>query len=224
MYVQFHVNGKNFCLRVHRLVATCFIPNPLGLPEVNHIDNNPTNNIASNLEWCTKQYNLDYKKNFGTSPAQVQGRPVFAVDMKNGKVIRFETQSEAARQLGIDQRSVNNAIRGRMKTIHGYWLTEDESEITEEKIQEIKAKMLFLGGVIAIDLDTFKVFRFESQAEDARQLDAQRGNIYKVLKGKLNKTSNCWFCYADENAVEKVKSKFGDEIANKVKELMNAIL
>lgn len=46
--------------KVHRLVAQVFIPNPLNLPEVNHKDENKSNNDVSNLEWCTRKYNCEY--------------------------------------------------------------------------------------------------------------------------------------------------------------------
>lgn len=45
---------------IHRLVAIAFLPNPDGLPQVNHKDENPANNAAANLEWCSEVYNHRY--------------------------------------------------------------------------------------------------------------------------------------------------------------------
>ena len=220
MNVHFGVNGKTINLIVSRAVATSFLLNPNNYPEVNHIDNNPKNNTVSNLEWCTKKYNLDYKKNFGTSPAQIQGRPVFAVDLKTGKVLKFESQGEAARQLHLSQGDICSVLKGLYNQTGGYWFTENESEITEEKIQEIKAKTHFLGGVIAINPKNYEVFWFKFQSEAARQLGIDGSHISNVAKGKRHKTCGYWFCYADKNAVEKARSKFGDKVANKVEKLI----
>lgn len=54
-------NGSS-CVReyIHRLLAYYFIPNPLNKKEVNHIDGNKQNNSLDNLEWVTKQENMNH--------------------------------------------------------------------------------------------------------------------------------------------------------------------
>ena len=47
-------------VRVHRIVAEAFIPNPNNYPCINHKDFNRQNNTVDNLEWCTTQYNAQY--------------------------------------------------------------------------------------------------------------------------------------------------------------------
>lgn len=55
-------NGKKINVSVHRLVAMAFIdnPDPNIYTEINHKDENKTNNNVNNLEWCTHIYNLNY--------------------------------------------------------------------------------------------------------------------------------------------------------------------
>lgn len=63
-------NGKRKMLLVHRLVAAAFIPNPYGFEQVNHIDENKSNNAVENLEFCNAKYNINYgTRNERTSKA-----------------------------------------------------------------------------------------------------------------------------------------------------------
>ena len=57
---QLYSNSKRKSFLVHRLVAQAFIPNPDNLPQVNHRDENPSNDSVDNLEWCDGKYNVNY--------------------------------------------------------------------------------------------------------------------------------------------------------------------
>ena len=60
LFVALSSNGKEKNYLVHRMVAQAFIPNPDNLPEVNHKDEDKMNNSVDNLEWCDREYNINY--------------------------------------------------------------------------------------------------------------------------------------------------------------------
>lgn len=55
-YLGVKVSNKTYL--VHRLVAETFIPNPGGLPEIDHINRDKTANMVQNLRWATRSDNL----------------------------------------------------------------------------------------------------------------------------------------------------------------------
>ncbi len=60
-YLVLNLRGvEQKLLLVHRLVATCFIPNPENKPFVNHLDGNKQNDHVSNLEWSTAKENTEH--------------------------------------------------------------------------------------------------------------------------------------------------------------------
>ena len=58
--IKLRVNTCAKSLSVHRLVAEVFIPNPEDKPQVNHIDEDKTNNMVYNLEWVTGKENCNH--------------------------------------------------------------------------------------------------------------------------------------------------------------------
>ena len=58
--VFLYKNGISTGFQVHRLVAQAFLPNPDNLPQVNHKDEDKSNNRVDNLEWCSQLYNNIY--------------------------------------------------------------------------------------------------------------------------------------------------------------------
>lgn len=115
-------HGKHFS--VHRLVATAFIPNTNSCPEVNHIDENKQNNRASNLEWCTRLYNM----NAGTvqarkSKAHINGKCSKAVDqytVDGTLVAHYPSLAEVQRRTGYNAQNVWKNIKGKPRYSHAY--------------------------------------------------------------------------------------------------------
>jgi DNA-binding transcriptional regulator YiaG len=63
--VSFSYLNKSKPLRVHRLIAETYIPNPENQPEINHKDGNKLNNNISNLEWVTHLGNMQHANKAG---------------------------------------------------------------------------------------------------------------------------------------------------------------
>lgn len=57
--VKFQNNEVIKVFSIHRLVALLFIPNPLNLPEVDHINTVRSDNRVENLRWVTKKENAN---------------------------------------------------------------------------------------------------------------------------------------------------------------------
>ena len=111
MYVAVGLSkdGERIAHSVHRLVAEAFIPNPDNLPEVNHKDQNTQNNCVENLEWCNRQYNIDYSKS--KKVAQYFG---------GEKIAEYKSISFAGAITGIGRTAISNALNGRCDHAGGY--------------------------------------------------------------------------------------------------------
>lgn len=67
--VKVRVSGGDKTIKVHQLVAQCFIENPDNLVEVNHKDGDKRNNYWENLEWITRSGNIQHAYDLGLRSA-----------------------------------------------------------------------------------------------------------------------------------------------------------
>ena len=123
--VQLSKDGKVKHCRVNRLVAQAFLPNPDNLPEVNHKDEDKTNNCVENLEWCSKLYNINYGTGSKRS-AEKRSKSVFSVDKESGLIMWWQSANEAGRVLGINQGHITMCCQGKLKSAGGHiWFYAD---------------------------------------------------------------------------------------------------
>lgn len=120
MTVTLHNNGRHD-LKVHRIVASAF----LGLDihnleiQVNHIDEDKTNNNVSNLELCDGMYNHFYGTGIKRA-AEKHSRAVIAVNVTTGERLEFKSAASAARILGASSGNICTCLKGRIQTAYGY--------------------------------------------------------------------------------------------------------
>lgn len=112
-------NGLKKTYYVHHLTAQSFIPNPNNLPEINHRDEDKTNNKVENLEWCTAKYNA----NFGTRnqrQAEKVSKPVLQFT-KSGEFVKgWKSATDVERNLGYSQGNISACCLGKRKSANGF--------------------------------------------------------------------------------------------------------
>lgn len=122
-FVVLYNHGKTKIIRIHRMLAEYFVPNPNNLPCVNHKDENKLNNSLDNLEWCTYKYNITYgtalsRRQKTKNERKVHGaeKPIIQYDLN----MNFIQEYNSLKSCGYPSSSISNALSGRRKTAYGY--------------------------------------------------------------------------------------------------------
>lgn len=139
-YVNLYKDGHMYSVKVHRLVAQAFLPNPNNLPQVNHKDENKANNNLINLEWCNVVYNLTYN-NLQKRSHQKQKRRIKGYN--SNETIEFDSVTAAALYLTHLNKAktfksalgnlVTSANKGNKLNYGYYWEWLEESKRLKNK-------------------------------------------------------------------------------------------
>ncbi len=174
-------DGKKYTVGIHRLVALAFIPNPDGLPEVNHKDGNKRRNEVENLEWVTHQENMIH-----ANDTKLRSH-IIGTENPNNKysesVIRAACELlsqwwrpvDVAKELGIPDDVVKTIIAGKnwLTISSEYSLpenlhvnvvneTSDGTVTTKELLEEVGLPAKFPGGIeVRLEFRTIQKYKVQ---------------------------------------------------------------
>ena len=117
--VNLYTGGKRKTLKVHRLVCEAFHDNPENKSQVNHINEDKTDNRACNLEWSTRKENC----NHGTRNERVAkalSKPVGQYTLDGDLVKVWQSTNEVGRQTGFSHGYICKTASGKHKQAYGF--------------------------------------------------------------------------------------------------------
>lgn len=145
-FVHLRKNGETKTCLVNRLVAQTFIPNPENKPEVNHKDENKTNNFVflnedgsvdkekSNLEWNTPKENSNHGTRTERS-AKARSKRVLQLSLSGDLIREWESTQECGRN-GFNQGNVSRCCNGKKPYYKGFrWMFADDYK--EQQFKEL---------------------------------------------------------------------------------------
>lgn len=187
--VELNVNGVAKKEYVHRLVAECFCPNPNNYPIVNHKDEDPKNNRADNLEWCTYKYNSNYgncqkkiheKRVYYSGAKNAKSKYVFQFDLEGNLIAEYGGVREAERKTGLAGNCISKAATGKLRQYAGYvWSYEEEFPGYTSEIAERFKK----GPILMYDLQGNLIQRFENSKE-LKDAGLSQISVNRVCRGE----------------------------------------
>ena len=169
LWVNLTYDGKQHNHKIHRLVAQAFIPNPDNLPQINHKNEDKTDNRVENLEWCDSYYNIHY----GTTLERAR---------KTRKERGYYWIKDA-----IAKRKENNPNNEMWFRI---------AEIKKRNGTNRQEKLMI--GVVQLDLNGNFIKEYESMTDAANAVGCARSNIRDCCKGRQKTAKNYKWKYKNE--------------------------
>lgn len=129
-YVSLSFKNKRKHIRLHKIVAQHFIPNPKNKPQINHINGKKNDNRVINLEWCTAKENSEHATKFGLRNmlrkmivTSLKGRKKRTLHSTTELIKFFWPKVKDADQIREKRELIKKVLYTDKKILNGYKIT-----------------------------------------------------------------------------------------------------
>lgn len=191
-------NGTSKVVKHHRIVCCAFYENPYYLPEINHKNEQKTDNRASNLEFCTRRYNATY----GTAIQRITSKtrnhpntskPVYQFSKNCVLIKKYPSIKQAVRETGVKAANIRSVcIGGKSSTAGGFiWsYTDDLSIIAEKALRKArKSRRYAERPVLMFSIDGKLVREFPSIVIASKTTGVHKDSIGRCCRHERYKTA-----------------------------------
>jgi len=215
--VSLYKNGISRTYKVHRLVASAFIPNPENFPDVNHKNEIKDDNRVENLEWCTREYNVNYGDR-NKKASEVLTRYVYQRFTVDGKYIDTLKYQDIVNE-GFDYGLVAKASTGEFRTAYGLiWKRLSISEFKPHVTPVLRRNGVVVNkptskvswksfeALVAKFFSTRRVPLSGSNSGHGTNSDSLHDKLY--IECKVRQKISLWQLFTDTEEKAKVEKKF----------------
>lgn len=179
---------------VHRVVGIVFIPNPLNLPEVNHLWGDKTKITVNDLEWSTKSDNLKHAYLIGLKKPKIGSDAVTARKVGkylNGRLIKEYSFMGEAEKDGFSRDGIRQAIINEWQHGGYNWKYIGKSKCRDRVMKTKKRKVAAYKGD--------KLHKIYENVDFVIKEGHDKSNIYKALKNHNSTSGGFVWKYIDES-------------------------
>lgn len=219
MTVSLSNNGTPKTIPVHQLVMNAFNPNPNPeiYTDINHIDEDKTNNRLDNLEWTTHKENCNHGTGQARRSKTLLGRFIPVVQLNfDGNIENVYYSTKDIRDADFLQRMISLVTNKKEYIYKNYfWIKLDEYnnlsqtelfKIIKEKTHIMETKHHERNGIRIVQLSENGTFikEYESIAIAANEIGCTKSAIHNCLSGKTKTCSGYKWAYAKNQPSRKI--------------------
>lgn len=117
---RIRIDKKPKCLRLHRIVAECWLPNPENKKYVKHKNDNKSDNSVNNLEWGNVSDNTKEGYDNGCYSSNKRSHGIKIINKSTNEIMIFKSIREASDTLNLNRKNITAILKNKKSNTYNY--------------------------------------------------------------------------------------------------------